>query len=526
MKRRDLGRGGRALRIGYGRIFHEANTFSPLPTEREAFTGFHHLEGRELEQATTLRGSEIKGYMPHAELTGFVQACRLAGDVETIPLASSLAVPGGPLTREAFDWLVDNLVDKIRGAGDLDGIYLALHGSMEVIGLDEAPEAFILRTVRQELGEGARLAVSYDLHANLSAGLVDPVDVLIAYRTNPHWDLGPTGFRAGNRLVRTLRGRCRPVHAFRKLPVVLGGGTTIDFAKPMRSVFKAMKKLEDDPRVLSASLFMVHPYTKANDLGWAVHICTDGDPALADELADALADRAWAVRKVPLPPMLSVDEALDEVAGSRARKLGPITLVDVDDIVGAGAPGGNTHFIQALAKDDRGLVSYVTVHDPGLIDELWGAEVGAEHAVTVRGTPGYGQPPVDIEATLRKKTTTDFGRTLRLDFGGTRLIVAENPPLPIHPKFFQAVDLSARKADLIVQKNFFHYRIFYATTSFQHLPVVSDGASSFSRVRARKYSVPTWPGENPSDWRTYDPILRGLEPTATAAVPRPQEVLS
>ena len=79
-----------------------------------------------------------------------------------------------------------------------------------------------------------KIAVSFDLHANLSEGMVSPVDVLVAYRTNPHWDLAPTGFRAGSRLFRVLRGELHPVHAWRKLPVVLGGGVTIDFLAPMR----------------------------------------------------------------------------------------------------------------------------------------------------------------------------------------------------------------------------------------------------------------------------------------------------
>jgi microcystin degradation protein MlrC len=107
--------------------------------------------------------------------------------------------------------------------------------------------------------------------------------VLVAYRTNPHWDLAPTGFRAGNRLIRALRGQISPVHAWRKLPLVLGGGTTIDFLPPMRSVFRLDEaRSSDDVRVLTASLFMVHPYTTAEDLGWAVHVSTDGDRALAD----------------------------------------------------------------------------------------------------------------------------------------------------------------------------------------------------------------------------------------------------
>jgi microcystin degradation protein MlrC len=261
VKKIQLGRGGRPLRIGYGRIFHEANAYSPVPTTMADFERMHHLGGEALAAATTLRGVELKSFMPHGELTGFRQAARLAGNVKTVPLQSSFAVPGGPMVRADFEALVSGLSEMIRSDGRLDGVYLALHGSMQVEGLDEAPEAYIIRRAREALGPEPRIAVSYDLHANLSAGLVDPVDVLVAYRTNPHWDLAPTGFRAGNRLIRVLRGACRPVHAWRKLPIILGGGVTIDFLAPMRAVFRRMRRLEDDPRVLSASLFMVHPYT-------------------------------------------------------------------------------------------------------------------------------------------------------------------------------------------------------------------------------------------------------------------------
>ncbi len=511
-----LGRGGRPLRIAYGRLFHEANAYSPVLTTREDFERMHHLEGEALAQAATLRGTELKSFMPHAELTGFRQAAALAGGIETIPLTSSLAVPGGPLERASFDSLLNGLLARLRAAGEVDGVYLALHGSMQVDGLDEAPEALILRRVREVVGPDARIAVSYDLHANLSAGLVDPVDVLVAYRTNPHWDLAPTGYRAGNRLIRMLRGRCRPAHAWRKLPIALGGGVTIDFLAPMRAVFRFMRALEKDPRVLTASLFMVHPYTTAEHLGWAVHVTTDGDQALADELCDRLADRAWAERDVTLPPMRTVDEAIDEVAAGLWRKLGPVTLVDVDDIVGAGAPGGNTRFVQALAKSDRGLKAFVPVHDPALAEALWDAPLGARRSVVLRGTPGYGQPPVELDATIAARATTDFGRVVRLDVGSFHVAVSERSPLPIHPSFWSALGLSARDADLIVQKNFFHYRMFYATTSFRHVPVVSQGATSLERVKKLRFAVPMQPEAKLDDWRPYDPILRaGPRPPST-----------
>jgi microcystin degradation protein MlrC len=503
-----LGRGGKPLRIAYGRIFHEANAYSPVATERDDFERMHHLSGAALAQSCTLRGVELKSFMPHAELTGFLQAARAAGGIETIPLSSSLAVPGGPLTEACFAWLLDDLLERIAAAGPLDGVYLALHGSMRVAGLREAPEAVILRRVRAALGDHAKIGVSYDLHGNLSPGLVEPVDALCAYRTNPHWDLAPTGFRAGNRLIRALRGQVRPVHAWRKLPMVLGGGMTIDFLAPMRAIFRDMRRLERDPRVLSASLFMVHPYTGAEDLGWAVHVSCDGDEALAAELADRLADRAWAARGAELPPMHGVDEALDAVAASRWRRLGPISLVDIDDIVGAGAPGGSTQIVAALNRRPNALAALVPVHDPALVEEVWRHDEGSRASVTLRGTAGYDQPVVELDARIAKKATTEFGRTVRLDVGRFHVAASERPPLPIHPSFWRDLGLRPRDADAIVQKNFFHYRMFYLTTSFRHLPVVSDGATSLERVRARDYRVPTYPRHALDDWRSGDRALR------------------
>ncbi|MFT5430683.1 MAG: microcystin degradation protein MlrC [Myxococcota bacterium] len=494
-----FGRGGKALRIGYGRIFHEACAYSPVSTVESDFRRMHHMVGDELAQAVTRKGGELAGYMPHAELTGFAAAARLAGNITTIPLESSLAIPSGPLTAECFEWLVSGLERRIRDAGPMDGIYLALHGSMQVEGLSEAPEAVILRRVKEAAGS-ARLAVSYDLHGNLTSGLTDPADVLIAYRSNPHWDLYPTGFRAGNRLIRTLRGEVNPVHAWRKLPMVLGGGMTISFMAPMRQVFRYMAKLERDDKVLSTSLFMVHPYTNSDELGWAVHVSTDGDQGLANELADRLADKAWSQRNVEMPPMNGIDEALDEVS-ARKRGLGPVSLVDVDDIVGAGAPGGNTRIIQALVGRDRGLTAFVPLHDPEAVRQLWDKPVGHTLDVVLTGTPGYDQPAVSLRATVALCRDTDFGRIVRLDAGSVHIAASERPPLPISPKFWRDLDLNPRKADLIVQKNFFHYRMFYASTSFSHVPVVSAGATSFERVRNREYLRPTHPQVQLEDWR-------------------------
>ena len=515
-----LGRGGRPLRIAYGRVFQEANAFSPLPTTRADFEAMHCLDGAELHRATRLMGSEIAGFLPHAELTGAVQAARIAGDADMVPLWSTLAVSGGPVTAEAFAWLVDETLRRLQDAGRVDGVYLALHGSMQVDGLGRSPEGELLARVREAIGD-AKLAVSYDLHGNLCSSMIEPADVVVAYQTNPHRDLFGTGFRANNLLIRTLREQCRPVHAWRKLPMVLGGGMSIDFLAPMRSVFRAMKSMERREGVLSANLFMVHPYNSAEDLGWATLVSTDGDQALAESVAEELADLAWAKRRVPLPEMLSPSDAFDRVRNSLWRRIGAVSLVDVDDIVGTGAPGGNTHLLAELVNNDRGLTSLVPLHDPRAIDALWSHAEGHDASVLLRGSPGYDtQPRLSLDVKVARKHRGEFGRMVRLDFTGERggsvhVVVTERPPFSVTPRFWRELGLEPRRADVVIQKALFHYRMFYVGCSFRHLAVVSDGASSLKRVRERTYAVPTYPGDDPANWRDYDPILRqGASPDA------------
>jgi hypothetical protein len=99
---------------------------------------------------------------------------------------------------------------------------------------------------------------------------------------------------------------------------------------------------------------------------------------------------------------------------------------------------------------------------------------------------------------------------VRLDIGSFHVAVSERAPLPIHPKFWRELGLSPRRADLMVQKNFFHYRMFHLTISFQHIPVVSSGATSFDRVRTRTSVVPTHPSSVLEDWRASDRLLRAV----------------
>ena len=212
----------RALRIGFVRIAQETNGLSPLFTEVESFERTHFIEGAELLERCGRWKAEAPGFTRNAELSGFVRAARKVGggNVELVPLFSAWAVPGGPLSAKALEWFRARLVADLKAAGPLDGLFFSMHGAMTAEGHDE-PEALFLEDCRTVLGD-APIAISLDLHAQLTPALVDNATILAAYRTNPHRDHFQVGYRAGEMLTKTVLGTVNPTVGWRTLPMVLG----------------------------------------------------------------------------------------------------------------------------------------------------------------------------------------------------------------------------------------------------------------------------------------------------------------
>lgn len=503
-------RAGRRPRLAYARINQESNAFSPLPTTLRDFERTHLVAGPDLERATRPFVSEVPGVTPWGELSGFRHALRKE-DVELVPLLSAWAMPGGPLTEETFAGLRDRLVAALREAGDVDGVYLCLHGSMRAAGVAD-PEGALIAAVRAEIGKRP-LAVSYDLHGLMTKAKAEIPDIVTAYRTNPHRDLPQVGMRTARLLLRAVRGEIRPRTAWRSLPMAFGGGLTIDFFEPMRSIFRRMKAMEKDPRVLYPSLFMVHPYTDAADLGWSTVVTTDGDADLAERLADELAELAWSVRDVPPPSLHEPREAIAFVRRARwARRTGCVFFTDVSDVVGAGGVGDNPNLLRALLEDAGDLTSYVPIRDPIAVAELW-ESVGrrARARVGAAFTPGYGEP-VSVEGrVLSRRQDPSHGRGVAMDLGSVKLVVTEEAPYTLYPSFYGDYGLRLRHADIVVVKSFFHFRIFHAPWLRRHLGVKTRGTTDMDLYEAVAHDGPIHPRDRVDDWRPRDRARRGLQ---------------
>jgi microcystin degradation protein MlrC len=507
-------------RIAFARIAQETNALSPVATVLADFESSHYLEGEAVLAAATA-GPEVPGFFKRAELAGFVSAARARkAEIEPVPILSAWAASGGPLSKECFETLEARILEGLREAGRIDGMYLCLHGAMGALGIAD-PESRLLRSVRAVLG-GAPLVVSHDLHANVTRARMETADAIVAYQTNPHRDHAKIGAKAGRIAIGTVLGELKPVMAWRTLPMILGGGKTIDFLAPMRAVFRRMAKAEKRDGCLAASTFMVHPWNDDPALGWSTIAVTDNDHATAERIAEELADMCWERRHQQPPEFPSASEAIAVARSARIRrKLGCVTISDASDVVTAGAPGDSTHLMRALLAEATGLVSYCAVRDPSAAAILWPHADGDRVSLSIGGTldPARSTPLAVTGTVVSKHAQRGFGKTVVLAVDHLRVVITEGPSMVMRPSFYTDVGLSVWKADIVTVKNFFPFLMFFLPYSRKTIFVRTKGATDFDAAFQLRFDGPMHPRDAVDDWHERDRTRRGLaiEPARVAA---------
>ncbi|MBX2803233.1 MAG: M81 family metallopeptidase [Myxococcales bacterium] len=491
------------LRLGFLRVYHESNAFSERMSTRRTFERYGQVfRGPELD-AHLARGYEIGGYVKRAEYAGFLEACG-RNQVEGFALFNALLLPTGPITSETMDWLRQEVVDALQSCGALDGVVLALHGAARAEG-GIPVDAEILALVRDQLPPSVPIVASYDLHANLTASRREGLLALSAYHTNPHRDLRWTGRKVTEILIRSLRGEIEPVSTWRKLPVFLGGALGVDFLPPMLAVTTRVRLAERRARVLDVSLCINHPFADDADLGWAVNVTTDGDQALAEELADAFADRIWATRHHPIPASYPLEEAIGRVRASRwARRLGVVSMVDTGDVVAAGAEGNSTDLLVYLQQEARDLRALLPICDEGAVERLWDEPVGAAVSVEV----GPPRARTVLEGRIMHHRDGALGRGITVDAGPAQVVLSDMPPLTIRPEFYTEAGLDPFSADIVVQKSFFHYLVRWPRYHRKAIHYQGRGATDLRHVRSLQLPYDAYPTIDLPDWRAHDRKVR------------------
>ncbi len=104
-----------------------------------------------------------------------------------IPTLSGHALPGGAVTRQAYESLVTKTLDSLKKHLPYDGLFFDIHGAMSVTGLDD-PEGDFITRIRKVIGAKTIISTSMDLHGNVSWRLAENSDLITCYRMAPHED--------------------------------------------------------------------------------------------------------------------------------------------------------------------------------------------------------------------------------------------------------------------------------------------------------------------------------------------------
>ena len=148
--------GERRIRILTAGLSHESDTFCPIQTEEKDFT--------------VARGQEA---LKEKEWAQFLQR---AG-VELSPTLHAGAPPFGVVSRGTYEKFKSEILDGVRKAGPVDGMYLAMHGALHAEGYEDA-QADLVRSLREILGEDVVIAASFDLHGHISEEFAQGLNII------------------------------------------------------------------------------------------------------------------------------------------------------------------------------------------------------------------------------------------------------------------------------------------------------------------------------------------------------------
>jgi microcystin degradation protein MlrC len=378
---------GQQPRIGVAGISHESNSFNPAKTTLADFGWPPKMDRERWAGEASKSRSTVSGYVEGARRFG----------LELYPTVIVGASPKGPVTDEAFETMSRELVRQLKQAPGLDGVLLALHGAMVVESYPHG-DAELVRRVREALGPAMPIVVTHDFHANVTPEIVRDSTALITYKENPHIDTFERGLQAAQIMADTVRGKVRPVQALAKPPMIYNIVFQYTKRPPLLPIVEESRRLEQNPKILAASVSGGYQYADVPQVGPGVIVVTDNDPALAEREARRLADMLWQSRR---QLRLQLPDAAQAVKMAIESDKHPVVLIDMGDNIGGGSSGDSTFLLAELLRQKaRGWV--VVIADPSAYQEAARAGIGAPFDFAVGGkTDRFHGEPVRVRGRVK-----------------------------------------------------------------------------------------------------------------------------
>jgi microcystin degradation protein MlrC len=428
-------------RIAIAGLGIESSTFSPALTNEEAFHAKY--------------GTDVFSSYPFLAVDSSLRSA-----AEWIPILVGKSLPGGAVTREAYESLVKQTLEGLKKNAPYDGLFFDIHGAMSVVGLDDPEGDFIIR-IRKVIGAKTLISTTMDLHGNVSWRLAENTDLITCYRMAPHEDAMETKQRAvKNLLDRIESGKGKPAYkAWIPIPVLLPGEKTSTRIEPAKMVYKAVAPAASQAGIIDAAIWIGYAWAD-EPRNHAVVMVTGDDKGKVSRTAEQLAQTFWNARMgyAFVAPTGTLKECLDKALSSNQR---PFFISDSGDNPTAGGAGDVTWTLQEILarpefKSAGGpSLIYASIPGPELVKNAITAGIGKQ----VEGYAGAKvderyAPPLLIKGTVKAIEYGDRNAEVEVvvKVGSVHIIVTQKRK-PYHKEMdFTRLGLNPRKADIVVVK--------------------------------------------------------------------------
>ena len=428
-------------RIAIAGLAIESSTFSPAKTLESDFKA--------------RLGDDVFSYYP------FLQKDSINRQrAEWIPTIRGHALPGGIVTREAYESLVTQTLKRLKENLPFDGLFFDIHGAMSVEGIDD-PEGNFIKRVREVVGYDTLISTSMDPHGNVSHELAEETDLITAYRMSPHEDAIESKRRAVTNLIERLKsGKGKPLYKSRiKVPILLPGEKTSTRIEPGKSLYAKIDPETKKEGVIDAAIWMGYPWADEPRNHGVVIVYGDDKDEVAKS-SEYLAKSFWDVKDefVFVAPVATLKESINLALNSKTK---PFIISDMGDNPTAGGAGDITWTLDKLLnrnefKDKNGpSLIYASIPGPNLIENAKNLKVGDY----VEGYVGADvdnrfSPPILLKGIIKsiKKGDVNAKTEIVVQNGSINVIVTQKRKPYHYIKDFTDLNLNPSESDIVVVK--------------------------------------------------------------------------
>ena len=455
------------MKIIIGGFAEETNSFS-LPVGRERVIRY--------------RGEDVFGF---AAFRGIADVLKEKG-WDFVPACSHELGAAGTMADEIAEDFLDEFLADLDANQPFDGIFMYIHGGMQFAGHDDGC-GYLLKRIREHVGPEPVIAVSSDMHGNLTPESMKYLNVATAMQHYPHTDLYEIGVRAARQGIMIMEGKPLAQALVRIPMIVPAEGYNSEFGPFKEQVLDYGHTLVQKGTILDFSVYQMQPWLDTGAAGSGVLVSAkDQDTAAA--CAKELARRLFRIRAQMKVDLYDIDAVFDAARANTTGKT--VILVDSADSSNAGASADSSFVLERYLDRHETMKMCMHISDRTAAERAWELGVGTEDDFDLGG---YYEPlfhhPLRVRAYVKalydgdyllsdKKWMMHVGKSAVLQAGNVDIVLHTRMRVTSDTRCYRAFGIEPSQYDIAVVKSANDYKAYYREFTDLFYPTDTPGAAS------------------------------------------------